>query len=227
MNRVDRLFGILTLLQSKSYVSGEEIAGRYEISVRTVYRDIKAIGESGVPVAFEPHRGYFIVEGYFVPPVAFTMEEANALLLSASLVSGFADASIRTHFTSALTKVKNVLKGSQKEKLETLSRAMKLQVPQRVLPDYDFLSVIQESITSRQMLWLSYTNAKDEPSLREIEPIGLVFYAFDWHVIAWCHLRAEYRDFRLSRIGKLTRTDKAFQIESHIAIGEYKLPVDY
>ena len=89
MNRIDRLFGILTLLQSKKYVPAEKIAERFGISVRTVYRDIKALGEQGIPVSFEQHRGYFIVQGYFLPPVSFSTEEANALLLVQSMVSGF------------------------------------------------------------------------------------------------------------------------------------------
>ena len=105
MNRIDRLFGILTLLQSKKYVTAEHIAEKFGMSVRTVYRDIKAIGEQGVPVSFEPNRGYFIMQGYFLPPVSFTSEEANALLLMEYLVPGFADKSIHTHYSTALSKV--------------------------------------------------------------------------------------------------------------------------
>src|SRR5437868_8761376 len=106
MNRIDRLFGILTLLQSKKYVTAEKIADKFGISVRTVYRDIKAMGEQGIPVSFEQNKGYFIVQGYFVPPVSFSCEEASALLLMESLVSGFADKSIQTHYSSALNKIK-------------------------------------------------------------------------------------------------------------------------
>lgn len=79
MNRIDRLFGILTTLQSKKFVPAENLSRKYRISTRTVYRDIKAIGELGIPVSFEQQRGYFIVQGYFLPPVSFTSDEANAL----------------------------------------------------------------------------------------------------------------------------------------------------
>src|SRR4051812_39945460 len=115
MNRIDRLFGILTLLQSKKYVTAEAISERFGISVRTVYRDIKALGEGGIPVSFEPAKGYFIVQGYFLPPVSFSSEEANALLLMETMVRGFADKSIHTHYSSALQKVKSVLRSPQKE----------------------------------------------------------------------------------------------------------------
>src|ERR1700755_1431753 len=110
MNRIDRLFGILTLLQSKKYVPAEKIADKFNISVRTVYRDVKALCEQGMPVSFEPNRGYFIVQGYFLPPVTFSSEEANALLLMETVVMGFADKSIQKHYSNALNKVKSVLR---------------------------------------------------------------------------------------------------------------------
>jgi len=227
MNRIDRLFGILTLLQSKKYVSAEKISDQFGISIRTVYRDVKALGESGIPVSFEPHKGYYVVQGYFLSPVAFTTEEASALMLSESLIAGFTDKTTQAHFATALTKVKTVLKTSQKEKIEHLGEAIRLQLPQRVAPDFDFLSVIQDAISSRIQLELHYANIKEETSCRSIEPIGLVFYAFNWHVIGWCHLRSDYRDFKISRIAKLSATGKAFEKERHIALGEYQLPVNY
>ena len=102
MNRIDRLLGILILLQSKKFVQAEKIAERFHISVRTVYRDIKALVELGIPVSFETQKGYFVVQGYFLPPVSFSGEEANALLLSESLVYGFADKSIQVHQTGKI-----------------------------------------------------------------------------------------------------------------------------
>lgn len=227
MNRIDRLFGMLTMLQSKRYVTAEQLSEQFAISVRTVYRDVKALGESGIPVSFEPHRGYYVVQGYFLPPVAFSMEEANALLLSESLVSGFADKTTQVHFGTALSKVKTVLKTSQKEKIDQLSESIRLQVPERVAPDFDCLATIQQSITANTQLELSYINLKEESSRRRVEPIGLVFYAFSWHMIGWCHLRSEYRDFKISRIEKIRDTGMRFEREQHIALGEYQLPVNY
>lgn len=227
MNRIDRLFGMLTMLQSKRYVTAEQLSEQFGISVRTVYRDVKALGESGIPVSFEPHRGYYVVQGYFLPPVAFTMEEANALLLSESLVSGFADKTTQTRFGTALAKVKTVLKTSQKEKIDQLSESIRLQVPERITPDFDCLATIQQAITSSTQLDLSYLNFKEEASRRRVEPIGLVFYAFSWHMIGWCHLRGEYRDFKVSRIEKIRDSGMPFEKKQHIALGEYQLPVDY
>lgn len=229
MNRIDRLFGILTLLQSKKYVTAEAIAEKFAISVRTVYRDVKALGEQGVPLGFEPHKGYFIVQGFFLPPVSFSTEEANALLLMEAMVYGFADKSIQTHYSSALTKVKNVLKTPQREKLEILTSHIRLQVPPCFQLNSDYLSTLQHTISAKVMVELAYQNNKEELSTRLVEPIGLVFYALNWHLIAWCHLRQEYRDFRVSRIQQLKSTSQPFTIADHLPLSEYLrlLPVDY
>ncbi len=229
MNRIDRLFGMLTLLQSKKFVPAEKIAEKFKISVRTVYRDIKALGESGIPISFEQHKGYFVVQGYFLPPVSFSTEEANAFLLMEAIVSGFADKSIQTHYSNGLNKIKSVLRSSQKETIDTLSDNIKLQVPERVRNNFEYLSIIQNSISSKTILDIDYKNNNEEISKREVEPIGLIFYAFSWHLIAWCHMRSDYRDFKVARILKLRNMGSAFRKADHIELDSYMkmLPVDY
>ena len=229
MNRIDRLFGILTLLQSKKYVTGEKIAEKFHISIRSVYRDIKALNEQGIPVSFEPHRGYFIVNGYFLQPVSFSTDEANALLLMESIVSAFADKSIQHHYSSALTKIKAVLRSSQKDSVEKLSANIKLQVPECFAQNFEYLTRIQQAISSRKILEIGYTNKQEEVSVRKMEPIGLIFYAFSWHLIGWCHNKKDYRDFRVSRILRLHCTGDDFTIREHIPLDEYMklLPVKY
>jgi predicted DNA-binding transcriptional regulator YafY len=229
MNRIDRLFGIITMLQSKKYVPAEKIAEKFKMSVRTVYRDIKALCEQGIPVSFEQHKGYFVVQGYFLPPVSFSSDEANALLLMESFVSGFADKSIQTHYSTALHKVKAVLRSSQKDKLEILHNNMRWQLPARINNDYEYLSVLQEAIASAHIIEVDYKNNKEETSKRKVEPIGLVFYAFSWHLISWCHKRQDYRDFKVSRILKIYNTGLPFTKHNHIDLNEYmkQLPVSY
>lgn len=229
MNRIDRLFGILVLLQSRKHITAECIADKFQISVRTVYRDIKALAEQGIPLSFEQSKGYFIMQGYFLPPVCFSTEEANALLLMERLVYGFADKSIQTHYATALNKVKGVLKASQKEKLEVLDSNMKLQIPACINHDFEHLSVLQNAISNKCMVRIEYQNKSEERTEREVEPIGLVFYAFNWHLVAWCHLRKEYRDFRVSRILSLKNTPLPFKKQDHIALNDYMklLPVNY
>ncbi len=229
MNRIDRLFGILVLLQSRKYVSAEKISAQFSISVRTVYRDMKALGEQGIPISFEQPKGYFIVQGYFLPPIAFNSDEANALLLMERFLVGFADQSINTHYTTALNKVKAVLRHHQKEKLETLNESIKLQLPDRLKNDFEYLSILQNAISAKCIIEIDYKNNKSEVSTREVEPIGLIFYAFSWHLIAWCHLRKEYRDFKVNNIRGVRTTDIPFKQSNHIPLSDYMklLPVNY
>lgn len=229
MNRIDRLFGILVLLQSTKYNTAEKIAERFHISVRTVYRDVKALSEQGIPISFEHNKGYFLVQGYFLPPVSFNTDEANALLLVESLVNGFADHSIRSHYSTALTKVKAVLKTAQKEKLENLNQHIKLQIPERLTFNYTYLSLIQQAISEKNLIELDYKNVKEEATKRCVEPIGLIFYAFSWHMIAWCHFRNQYRDFNLTRIVCLKNLETPFSKTDHMPLSDYMsmLPVNF
>jgi predicted DNA-binding transcriptional regulator YafY len=229
MNRIDRLFGILVLLQSKKYVTAETISEKFGISVRTVYRDVKALCEQGIPVSFEQHKGYFIVQGYFLPPVSFSFEEASALLLMENLVYGFADRSVHKNYSSALNKIKAILRSYQKEKLELLGQNIKLQLPSCINNDFDYLTILQEAISSKKIVEMEYKNNNNEVSKRIFEPIGLIFYAFSWHAIGWCHIRQDYRDFKIVRILKLKATDQHFTKQDHVALNDYMklLPVNY
>lgn len=229
MNRIDRLLGIVTLLQSRKYVSAEKIAEKYRISIRTVYRDVKALGEQGIPIGFEPGKGYFVMNEFFLPPVSFTTDEASALMLMEHLVNVFGDKSIQKHYSSALSKINAVLRGPQKETLESLNSQIKTQFPACIVPGYEYLTSIQQAITARTMLELDYTNTNNIASKRKVEPIGLIFYALNWHLIAWCHSRKEYRDFRVSRIKQLRCLQTPFTITEHIPLAEYmkELPVAY
>ena len=229
MNRIDRLFGILTQLQSKKFVPAEKIAARFKISIRTVYRDIKALNEQGVPISFEQSKGYFIVNGFFIPPVAFNSDEANALLLMEPVVYAFTDKSVQTHYSNAVEKIKAVLRQSQKETLERLNENIKLQLPPCFNNDYEYLSLLQNTISAKTIILFDYKNTKNEVSQRKVEPIGLIFYALAWHLIGWCHLRQDYRDFKVSRILKITNTGSPFEKAGHIEVNDYMklLPVNY
>ncbi|MFT3845832.1 MAG: YafY family protein [Lacibacter sp.] len=229
MNRIDRLLGIITSLQSKKYIAAEKIAEKYNISIRTVYRDIKAIGEQGIPVSFEPNKGYFLVQGYFLPPVSFTAQEANALLLLQPVAERFTDKASAKNYTSALDKVKSVMRYSQKEQLDILQENIRFQTIHAIPPNTDFLPLLQQAISSKNIIEFSYKNKEAVISKRKAEPLGLIFYAYNWHLIAWCYKRNEYRDFRVSSVLSLHITSENFKKKNHIQLGEYmkQLPVNY
>ena len=188
MNRLDRLAAILVQLQSKRIVKAQEIAERFEITLRTVYRDVKALQEAGIPIGVEPGKGYFIVDGYFLPPVMFSKEEATALLMGGKLVEKMADQSISKEFFSALFKIKSVLKTTDKEHLERLEE--NIIVHHRFLNEKEsnkFLVPIQEAIAHKNVIEIKYyTYYSDKISDREVDPIGVVHYAGAWHLIAFC-----------------------------------------
>lgn len=224
MNRIDRLMGIVSYLQAKKYAGVEDIAARYGISQRTVFRDLRAMGEIGVPIAFEPGQGYHIMNGYFLPPVSLSMEEANALALMEPIVQRFADKSIQQHFETALAKIKLVLGKGQREKLEQTQAQTAHYLPEiyhHLMPDTYYLSPIQNAINNQNILRIEYQNAEDECSVREVEPIGLTFYSLNWHLVAWCHLRQDYRDFRVSRIRNLVPTLMPFRKKDHLSLNDF------
>lgn len=225
MNRIDRLTAILIQLQSQKVVKAEEIADRFEISTRTVYRDVKALMEAGVPIGSEAGTGYFIVDGYHLPPVMFTQDEANSLLLAGKLVEKMADKSVRQAYTSALVKIKSVLNANEKDSLQHLDGNVEVFVRSRPAPNTEFpdnfMTAIQRAVAARKVLKITYTNSAGESTRREVEPLGVSYYGMSWHLIGWCCLRKEYRDFRADRIRDLVETGHAFEKEGHITLKEY------
>jgi predicted DNA-binding transcriptional regulator YafY len=227
MNRIDRLTAILIHLQTKRVVKADEIANRFDISLRTVYRDVKALMEAGVPIGSEAGKGYFIVDGFHLPPVMFTQDEASALLLAGKLVDKMADKSVRAAFSSSLHKIKSVLNEAEKDHLENLDAHVEVFLRSRYehrdreeFPDH-FLTSIQRAIAKREVLQLDYSNAENESTVREVEPVGIYYYSLSWHLIGWCRLRNDYRTFRSDRIRSLTGTGQTFPARSKLSLEEY------
>ena len=223
MNRIDRLHAILTHLQSKKKVRAQEVADRFNISLRTVYRDVKALEESGVPVIGEAGSGYSVMEGYRLPPVMFTQEEASALLMGAKLAEQLTDASVKKYFEAALYKIKAILRTTDKEYVDQLTGH--IEVLQSRLPadhaSNQYLAALQKSIVDKKVVFLRYqSNSHEEITERQVEPIGLCYYSLNWHLIGWCRLRNGYRDFRLSRIVRLQLKDETFT-NTHPSLHDY------
>jgi len=225
MNRIDRLVAILTTLQSKKIVTVNYIADKYEISERTVYRDLKALGEIGVPISFEENKGYTILQGFFLPPVSLTNEEANALVLITALADKFSDKTTRIHIENAMSKIKAVIRNSNKNDIDFLQSQIRIYKPPTENNSADFLTVIQKAITEKQMLWIEYVNNIGDKSQREIEPIGLTFYSNQWHLIAWCWKRKAYRDFKVNQVKVLKNTKELFRKTNHSDLNEYILTI--
>jgi len=213
MNRIDRLTAMILKLQSRRQVTALDLADHFEISERTVFRDIKALGEAGVPIGFEKDRGYFIVEGYYIPPVMFSKEEAGAILLAGKLLERQGDQSLVDQFDVALNKVRAVLKNSEKEYVYELEKHIEIVTPQtrqNPFPDKFLLDIRNALIRKKVLNFEYYANYSDTYSNRSVEPLGICHYSNHWHLIAHCNVRNAIRDFRTDRISKLVVQDESF-----------------
>lgn len=204
MNRIERISAILIQLQSKKVIKGQEIADRFNISLRTAYRDIRALEISGVPITSEAGVGYSLVDGYRLPPISFTQEEARAFLTAEKLVDKFTDSRTTKDYQSALYKIKSVLKAADKEHLEDLDATIQV-VKQFDIPSsensLDHLPNLLKSIASKKVVKLTYfANHNQETTERKVEPIGVYLMGNHWYLIAYCLLRKDYRNFRIDRI---------------------------
>lgn len=225
MNRIDRLVATVLLLQSRRLIRAQDIADHFGISVRTVYRDLLALQEAGVPLAAETGEGYSLVDGYHLPPVMFTQEEAGALFIGGEFVQRLTDASLRKHAESALLKIRAVLPEERQEFLERLQQATAVFTPpapaQNGFRD-DVLALMQDAVVHRRVLKMEYyANTKNEITRRSIEPLALLYYSYNWHLIAYCRLRQDYRDFRTDRIKSLQPADDFFSPHENFSIKQY------
>lgn len=207
MNRTDRLVAMVLHLQGRRVVRAEELAEVFEISERTVYRDIAALGEAGVPVVGEAGVGYSLARGYHLPPVMFTGDEALAMAVGEGLVRAMTDSSVAEPMGSALAKIRSVLPADHKDVLERLDRATAVLDPQGgTAPDGDLLLSVQRAAISRAVLDMRYRDRTGTPTTRQIEPLGVLFFNQSWYVVAWCRLREGLRHFRVDRMVSIKRT---------------------
>jgi predicted DNA-binding transcriptional regulator YafY len=221
---MDRLHAILVHLQSKRRVTARELADRFGLSLRTVYRDVKALEESGIPIIGESGIGYSVMEGYRLPPVMFTQEEASALLLAGKLIHRFTDSTVRKHFDAAMYKVKAVLRSSDKDHVEELDSKVLVEANHDPADEGSsiHMSAMRQAIVNRKVIRMDYfAQYSEEATLRDVEPLGLLHYGHAWHCIAWCRLRKDYRDFRLDRIRKIWLLEEVFDDAAHPSLAEY------
>jgi predicted DNA-binding transcriptional regulator YafY len=223
MNRIDRVSAILIHLQTKKFVTAEEIAQRFEISKRTIYRDLKALEEAGVPIGAEPGKGYYLVDGYHLPPVMFTREEASAMLTAEKMVEKLTDRSVSGHFHSAMLKIQSILPESEKQFINDLHSNIEVFYTLKSENPNNYLSDIQYALAHKQTITIDYKSLyKDEhTSNRVIEPVGICFYSLTWHLIGFCRMRGEYRDFRADRITKLVVNNETFVPGQPMSLKQY------
>ncbi|MFB9110122.1 helix-turn-helix transcriptional regulator [Flavobacterium gyeonganense] len=221
--RFDRIVAILIQLQSKKIVKAQELADRFECSLRTIYRDIRTLEASGVPIYSEAGVGYALMDGYRLPPVMFTREEVSSFIAAEKLMQKFTDPSLGTHYASAMYKLKSVLRSNDKDYLSNIESRVVMQNAEPLFNDNspNTLAVLFEGIAEKKQILLSYkTFDKDEKTERNLEPVGVFHDHNNWYFLGYCHLRKDYRQFRTDRIQAIKKTDLDFTIE-HDSLDTY------
>lgn len=210
IKRLTRLSAILLQLQTKRLHTARELAEKYEVSVRTIYRDIRALEQSGVPIMLEEGKGYSLIEGYSVPPVMFTEAQANALVTAEQLVLQNKDASFVKAYAEAIEKIKAVLRYSQKDNADLLASRTLFSANQNRVRNSSNLTDLQYAITHYFVTCIAYTNALGEQSNRLIEPFALLS-TDNWLLVAYCRMRKGFRYFRLDRMQKVEVLVETFE----------------
>jgi predicted DNA-binding transcriptional regulator YafY len=208
--RLSRLTAILTQLQTKRVLTSTTLAEKFGVSVRTIYRDIRALEDAGVPIFIEDGKGYSLMEGYRIPPIMFTENEANALITAEQLVLKNRDSSLIKDYSEAVDKIKAVLKHNLKDKANLLAERTRFSQNINRERNSDNLSELQFALTNFYLTKIEYTNESTENSNRLVEPFALLSTQENWLLVAWCRLRKGFRYFRLDRIEKLEVLSEKF-----------------
>lgn len=221
MNRLERISSILVQLQSRSVITAQQIADRFEISLRTVYRDIRTLEEAGIPIVGNVGVGYSLVDGYKLPPLMFTREEAIAFLTAEKFIEKMSDLQNVQSYKLGMNKIKAVLKYIEKDYLSDIESNIDVLGKSntgRELPSA-ITQCILKSISEQKSMHITYSSNQKE-SERNIEPIGCFYSQINWYLIAFCKMKNDYRNFRIDKITSFSLEDEPFS-QQHLSLPQY------
>jgi len=206
MRRADRLFQIVQYLRAGRLMTARTLAGRLEVSERTIYRDIADLQASGVPIDGEAGIGYLMRAGYDLPPLMFTREEMTALVVGARIVRAWGGARMALAAEEALAKIEAVLPEAERRRAADVPvHAFDYQM-QKV--DRENIDRLNAAMTTRSVVDMDYADVNGEATKRMVEPLGLLYWGKVWTLVGWCRLRNDYRMFRIDRIRRLAVTEE-------------------
>jgi predicted DNA-binding transcriptional regulator YafY len=218
MNRTDRLLAIVLELQRRGRLRAEDLAATFETSKRTIYRDIQALSEAGVPIAAAPGQGYRLMEGYFLPPLSFSRDEAILLLLGAGFVGQTFDTRYGRAAEMAARKIEAVLPTGLRAEVADLGERLRFVASgaPRDVAARENLQTLRRAVLERRTVRMWYHTRFPRPGApaanwREADPYGLVHVSGSWNLVAHCHLRGDTRHFRLERIEAIELTGRTFE----------------
>jgi len=211
--RFERILAIYFHLQAKPVVKAQDLADKFQVSLRTIYRDVKALGNAEIPIYGEAGTGYSLVRDYKIPPMLFTSNEALSFAVAEKLMQHYLDKEISRYFSDALLKMKAVLRYSDKEHLADIENKVLINKRKDFLNKNvpSALAILFEGIAKKKQVKLQYKSVESkEVKARCIEPIGIFQEGDFWYFMAFCHLRNEVRQFRLDRIHKIELSEEPF-----------------
>lgn len=219
MRRADRLFQIVQIIRRDKVITAGRLSEELEVSERTVYRDIADLAASGVPIRGEAGVGYAMDSGYDLPPLMFTVEEIEALVLGGRMVESWCGDDLASAAREALAKIDQVLP----KRLADRIAGTALFVPNFgwTLPGSEQLAELRAALRANRKVEIDYIDAKGAPSERVIRPLGIFFWGATASLGAWCELRGDFRNFRLDRIQSLNVLDQVFSSESGRGLQDY------
>jgi predicted DNA-binding transcriptional regulator YafY len=212
ISRLARITHIATMLKAKRILTAANIAKKFDISIRTVYRDIRTLESSGIPIVTIEGKGFSIMDGYTLPPLMFTEAEANALITAEHLINKSKDTSLSKHLQDALVKIKSVIGSGIKAKSDLLSDRILILEKGHNDKTSNSLSELQLGITNHTLTKIVYQKPDNSPATsRTIEPHVLCYLNENWILIAWCRLRNGFRAFRIDRMQKIEFENTKFK----------------
>jgi len=206
MRRADRLFRLVELLRARRHATGAWLAEQLQVSLRTLYRDIHDLTLSGVPIEGEAGVGYRLRYRLDVPPLLFNPEELEALLVGSRMVQAWGDTELAAAAGAALAKIHNVLP----EALKREAQLARLFIPPGGQARLPWLQPLRMAVRERRIVRIDYVREDGTPSQRTLWPLGLFFWGRAWTLVGWCHLREEFRHFRVDRIQQLDALEANF-----------------
>jgi predicted DNA-binding transcriptional regulator YafY len=219
MRRADRLFHLVQLLRRRRLTTAAQLAERLEVSERTIYRDVRDLVLSGVPIEGEAGVGYRLGRSFELPPLMFTVDEIQALVLGARMVETWGDRELRLAARRALDKVEAVLPESTRPRLhDTALFTVSFDVPESTA---QHMAILRAAVHEHRVVSLRYVDPSGAGSQRRVRPLGLYFWGRTWTLGGWCELREDHRNFRLDRIAEAHLTDDTFALEPPVTLDDY------
>ena len=218
--RLSRLTAIITQLQSKSTVTASYLSKKHNVSLRTIYRDIRTLTQSGIPIASEGGKGYSLLDGFQLPPIMFTENETNAMITAEHLVQDNNDQSFSKNYSSAMDKIRSILEYTQKDKVDFLSDRVHVKPNEKQNNASSYLMKIQTALINFQLLEIEYLSLQNKLTKRRVEPFAVCTAQGNWILIAFCRLRNDFRAFRVDLVQQLIQLNETFE-PHNVSLEEY------